>query len=211
METEALRKRGLRLAWFIVGWDVVEGTVAVTAGLLAGSIALVGFGIDSAIEVFAALVVIWQLRRDGKRRYTLALRLIALSFFLLAGYVIYKSVSDLIAANEPDASPVGIILAVVATAVMIPVAVAQKRTGQALGNQVLVAQSNETWVSNYLSISLLVGLGLNALFGWWWADPLVALLISLVAMREGWEAWREARESSEEAEGVEAEGERTRR
>lgn len=204
METEALRKRGLRLAWFIVGWDIVEGTVAVTAGLLAGSIALVGFGIDSAIEVFAALVVIWQLRKDGKQRYTMALRLIALSFFLLASYVTYKSISDLIAANQPDASPVGITLAAVATVVMIPVAIAQKRTGQALGNQVLVAQSKETWVSNYLSISLLVGLGLNALLGWWWADPLVALLISLVAVREGWEAWREARESSREAEGEEA-------
>lgn len=204
METEALRKRGLRLAWFIVGWDVVEGTVAVTAGLLAGSIALVGFGIDSAIEVFAALVVIWQLRKDGKQRYTMALRLIALSFFLLAAYVIYKAISDLINGNQPDASPVGIILASVATVVMIPVAIAQKRTGQALGNQVLVAQSKETWVSNYLSISLLVGLGLNALLGWWWADPLVALLISLVAVREGWEAWREARESSSRAEDEEA-------
>ena len=204
MGTEALRKRGLRLAWFIVGWDIVEGTIAVTAGLLAGSIALIGFGIDSAIEVFAALVVIWQLRRNGKQRYATALRLIAVSFFLLAGYVIYKSVSDLINANEPDPSPVGIILAAVATAVMIPVAIAQKRTGEALGNQVLVAQSNETWVSNYLSISLLLGLGLNALFGWWWADPLVALLISLVAVREGWEAWREARESSKDATGKEA-------
>lgn len=201
METEALRKRGLKLAWFIVGWDTVEGAVAVTAGLVAGSIALVGFGIDSAIEVFAALVVIWQLRSDGKQRYTTALRLIAVSFFLLAGYVIYKSVSDLINTNQPDASPVGIILAAVATAVMIPVAIAQKRTGEALGNQVLVAQSNETWISNYLSISLLFGLGLNALFGWWWADPLVALLISLVAVREGWEAWQDARENDGEREG----------
>lgn len=198
MDSAALRKRGLRLAWFIVGWDIVEGTVAVTAGLLAASIALVGFGIDSAIEVFAALVVIWQLRQDGKQRYATALRLIAVSFFLLAGYVIYKSVSDLINTSQPDASPVGIILAAVATAVMVPVAIAQKRTGEALGNQVLVAQSNETWISNYLSVSLLLGLGLNALFGWWWADPLVALLISLVAVREGWEAWHQA---SEEREG----------
>lgn len=203
METEALRQRGLKLAWFIVGWDVAEGAVAVTAGVLAGSIALVGFGIDSAIEVFAALVVIWQLRRDGEQRYTTALRLIAVSFFVLAGYVIYKSVSDLINTNQPDASLVGIILAAVATAVMIPVALAQKRTGEALGNQVLVAQSNETWISNYLSISLLLGLGLNALFGWWWADPLVALLISLVAVREGWEAWQDAREGDEERENKE--------
>ena len=201
METEALRRRGLTLAWFIVGWDTVEGAIAVTAGLLAGSIALVGFGIDSSIEVFAALVVIWQLRSDGKQRYTTALRLIAVSFFLLAGYVIYKSVSDLINANQPEASPIGIILAAVATAVMIPVAIAQKRTGEALGNQVLVAQSNETWISNYLSISLLFGLGLNALFGWWWADPLVALLISLVAVREGWEAWQAAREDERSERG----------
>ena len=201
MEEESLRRRGLKLAWFIVGWDSVEGAVAVTAGVLAGSIALVGFGIDSAIEVFAALVVIWQLRGDGKQRYTTALRLIAVSFFLLAGYVTYKSVSDLINANQPDVSLVGIVLAAVATAVMIPVAIAQKRTGEALGNQVLVAQSNETWISNYLSISLLLGLGLNALFGWWWADPLVALLISLVAVREGWEAWQDTREDSEEREG----------
>lgn len=201
MDSETSRKRGLRLAWFIVGWDVVEGAIAVTAGLLAGSIALVGFGIDSAIEVFAALVVIWQLRRNGAQRYATALRLIAFSFFLLAGYVIFKSVSDLIEANRPDASPVGIVLAAVATAVMIPVAIAQKRTGEALGNQVLVAQSNETWISNYLSISLLLGLGLNALFGWWWADPLVALLILLVAVREGWEAWHDASEDSEERKG----------
>ena len=115
--------------------------------------------------------------------------------------MIYKSVSELVNAHQPDASLVGIVLAAVATAVMIPVAIAQKRTGEALGNQVLVAQSKETWVSNYLSISLLLGLGLNALFGWWWADPLVALLISLVAVREGWEGWQDAREHNDEREG----------
>lgn len=202
MDREALRRRGLRLAWFIVGWDVVEGTVAVTAGILAGSVALIGFGLDSSIEVFAAVVVIWQLRKDGNDRYATALRLIALSFFLLAAYVGYKSISDLVTGSRPDASVVGIVLSVVATAVMIPVAIAQKRTGEALGNQVLVAQSKETWISNYLSISLLVGLGLNALFGLWWADPLVALAISAVAVREGWEAWEESREGGDEEEKV---------
>lgn len=193
-EKETLRKRGLKLAWFIVGWDLVEGIIAVTAGVIAGSIALIGFGIDSAIEVFAALVVIWQLRRASNGRYKTALRLIAVSFFLLAAYVGYKSISDLIGHEQPDASIIGIVLSIVATAVMIPIAIMQKQTGHALGNKVLIAQSNETWLSNYLSISLLVGLSLNALFGFWWADPTIALLIAAVAAKEGWEAWEEAEE-----------------
>ncbi|OZM76607.1 cation transporter [Pseudonocardia sp. MH-G8] len=186
-----MRSRGLRLAWFIVAWDVVEGAVAVTAGLIAGSIALVGFGLDSAIEVFAALVVIGQLH--GKARYTTALKLIAVSFFALAAYVTVKAVIDLVTQAKPDPSLIGIGLNVVALAVMIPVAIAQRRTGDALGNQVLVAQSDETWISNYLSVSLLVGLGLNAWVGWWWADPVAALVVSAVAVWEGREAWQESR------------------
>lgn len=193
-DKEVLRKKGLKLAWFIVGWDVVEGVVAVTAGIIAGSIALIGFGIDSAIEVFAALVVIWHLRHTSDTRYKTALKLIAASFFVLAAYVGYKSISDLVGQHQPDVSIVGIVLSIVATAVMVPVAIMQKRTGQALGNKVLIAQSNETWLSNYLSISLLVGLSLNALFGLWWADPVIALLIAAVAAKEGWEAWEEANE-----------------
>lgn len=193
-DKETLRKKGLKLAWFIVGWDIVEGIVAVTAGIIAGSIALIGFGFDSAIEVFAALVVIWQLRKASDGRYKTALRLIAITFFILAAYVGYEAISDLIAHERPDASIIGIVLSIVATAVMVPVAIMQKRTGQALGNKVLIAQSNETWLSNYLSISLLVGLSLNALFGLWWADPAIALLIAAVAAKEGWEAWEEASE-----------------
>lgn len=193
-DKEVLRKKGLKLAWFIVGWDLVEGIIAVTAGLIAGSIALVGFGIDSAIEVFAALVVIWQLSKASDGRYKTALKLIAASFFILAAYVGYKSISDLVGHHEPDVSVIGIVLSIVATAVMVPVAIMQKRTGHALGNKVLIAQSKETWLSNYLSISLLVGLSLNAIFGFWWADPAIALLIAAVAAKEGWEAWGEANE-----------------
>ncbi len=124
---EALRRRGQRLAWLIVVWDIIEGAIAVTAGLAAGSIALIGFGIDSVIEVFAAAVVIWQLRAGPRARQRPALRLIAGSFLALAGYVTYKSISDLIGAERPDTSLVGIGLNVVALAVMIPVAVAQRR------------------------------------------------------------------------------------
>jgi divalent metal cation (Fe/Co/Zn/Cd) transporter len=182
------------LAWFIVGWDVIEGVIAVTAGLAAGSIALIGFGIDSTIEVFAAGVVIWQLRGGAHARQRTALRLIAVSFFVLGVYVGFEAARDLITADKAGESVVGIVLNVVALLVMVPVAVVQRRTGRALGNEVLVAQSSETLISNYLSVSLLVGLGLNAAFGLWWADPAVALLIAGIALREGREAWRESGE-----------------
>lgn len=187
-EVEALRRRGLALAYFIVGWDVIEGAIAVTAGFAAGSIALVGFGIDSGIEVVAASVVIWQLRGGAHARQRTALRLIAVTFFVLAAYVGFEGARDLVTSDKAGESIVGIVLNVVALAVMVPVAVAQKATGRDLGNPVLVAQGQQTWLSNYLSISLLVGLSLNALFGWWWADPVVALLIAGIAIHEGREA-----------------------
>ncbi|SEH10452.1 cation transporter [Thermoleophilum album] len=196
-DTERLRRRGLRLAWFIVVWDVIEGGVAVTAGLAAGSIALVGFGIDSTIEVFAAAVVIWQLRGGAHARMHTALRLIAITFFVLAAYVAFESVRDLVGQDKAGESIVGIVLNVVALAVMVPVAIAQRRTGRELENQVLVAQSEETWLSNYLSISLLVGLGLNAAFGLWWADPVAALVVAGIALREGREAWNESRKQDD--------------
>jgi divalent metal cation (Fe/Co/Zn/Cd) transporter len=190
----SLRQRGLRLAYFIIVWDLIEGMVAVTAGVLAGSIALLGFGIDSGIEVFAAAVVVWQLRSGTHAHQSPALRLIALSFFALAAYVSFNSLSDLLSQEKAEPSTIGIVLNIVALLVMVPVARMQRATGKELDNEVLVAQSQETWISNYLSISLLVGLGVNALLGWWWADPLVALLIAGVAAYSGVEAWREAGE-----------------
>jgi divalent metal cation (Fe/Co/Zn/Cd) transporter len=190
----ALRRRGLRYAYFIIVWDVIEGIVAVTAGLIANSIALLGFGIDSGIEVFAASVTVWQLRGGAQARQRTALRLIALTFFALAAYVAYESISDLVSHAKPDPSIIGIVLNVIALIVMVPVAMIQRRTGLALDNEVLIAQSQETWISNYLSISLLVGLGANAVVGWWWADPLVALLVAGIAAYSGIEGWREAQE-----------------
>ncbi|MFF0541041.1 cation transporter [Streptomyces coelicoflavus] len=192
-DENTLVRRGLALAWFIVVWDVIEGAVAVTAGLAAQSIALVGFGIDSAIEVFAAAVVIWQLRGGAQARMRPALRMIALSFYVLAAYVAFESARDLITQDKAGESLVGIILNIVALAVMVPVAIAQQRTGRALGNPVLSAQANETWLSNYLSLSLLAGLGLNIAVGWWWADPLVALIVAGLAAKSGHEAWEESR------------------
>jgi divalent metal cation (Fe/Co/Zn/Cd) transporter len=190
----SLQRRERYLAYFLVIWDVLEGIIAVTAGLLAGSPALVGFGIDSGIEVFAASVTAWQLRSGGQARYITALHLIALSFFALAIYVTFKSINDLVSQQKVETSILGIVLNVVAVAVMVPVVVAQRSAGKALSNQVLIAQSQETWLSNYLSISLLVGLGAYALFGRWWADPIVALLIAGVAVYSGVESRPEAGE-----------------
>lgn len=191
---DKLVRRGLALAWFIVVWDVVEGVVAVAAGIAANSIALIGFGIDSGIEVFAAAVVIWQLKGRAHARQRLALRLIAITFWALAGYVGIESVRDLVTQDKAGESLVGIVLNVVALAAMVPVAVVQRRTGRSLGNPVLIAQSTETWLSNSLSVTVLAGLGLNIILGWWWADPLVGLAVAGLAVWSGRDAWQEAGE-----------------
>jgi len=164
----------------------------VGAGIAAGSIALVGFGLDSLIEVFAASVVLWELRDRHGERESRALRLIAGSFYTLALYVTVEAAWDLTGGREAETSPVGIGLAAVSLAVMPALAVAKRRVGEALGNRVLVADSKETLLCAWLSLILLVGLGLNATVGWWWADPVAALGIAALAVREGREAWEES-------------------
>ena len=195
-QEERLRRRGLRLAWFIVGVGPRRGRDRGGRRPRRRLDRADWIGIDSSIEVFAAAVVIWQLRGGPRARQERALRLIAISFFVLAAYVAIESARDLITQDKASESIVGIVLNAVALAVMVPVAVAQRRTGKALRNEVLVAQSRETWLSNYLSISLLVGLGLNAAAGLWWADPAVALIVAGLAAHSGSEAWREAREQT---------------
>lgn len=192
---DALLRRGLRLAYFTIVWDIVEGVVAVTAGVIAKSIVLIGFGLDSAIEVFASIIVAWQLRRpDSATRHGRALRLIACTFFALGLYVGFESISRLLQHERPEPSIVGIAMNVVALMVMIPVARMKRRTGEALGSKVLVADSAETRLSNYLSINVLAGLALNAGIGWWWADPAAALVIAAFSLWTGWHTWTEARE-----------------
>lgn len=193
---EVLRRRGLRLAALIVIWDVIEGVVAVAAGLASGSVALVGFGIDSGIEVFAASVVLWQLRGGPHARQRPALRAIGVTFFLLALYIAVEAVGALAGGSDAEGSAIGIVLNVVALVVMLPVAVAQWRTGRQLGNDVLVAQAKETWLSNALSVNVLLGLGLDAVLGWAWADPVAALVVAGFAVYAGVDAWREAGEST---------------
>jgi len=178
------------LAWVTIGWNAVEGVIAVGAGIAAGSLALVGFGLDSFIEVFAGGVVLWQLRGVAEERERWALRLIALTFFVLAGYVVVEGVRDLLTGDEAGESTVGIFLAGVSLVVMPLLAWAKLCTGRELGNPVILADSTETALCAYLSAILLGGLVLNAAWGWWWADTLAAFGIAALAVREGREAWR---------------------
>ena len=186
-----LGRRARLLAGASVAYNVVEAVVAVGAGLVAGSVALVGFGLDSTVEVSSGLIVLWQFRHPlPEAREQRALRLMAVSFFALAAYVGVESVRGLLGDGRPDASPVGIGLAVASLLVMPLLSVAQRRTGRALGSQAVVADSTQTLLCTYLSAVLLVGLLLNATLGWSWADPLAGLVIAAVAVKEGREAWR---------------------
>lgn len=187
---DRLQRRARWLAWATVAWNLVEGIIAVGAGVAAGSIALVGFGLDSGVEVFAGCVVLWQLAGVNEDRERRALRLIGLSFFALATYVVAESIRDLVVGGEASESLVGITLGVVSLAVMPALAWTKRRTGRALGNPVVVADSVETALCSYLSAILVAGLVLNATVGWSWADPIAALGIAAIAAREGLEAWR---------------------
>ncbi|SCL71199.1 Cation efflux family protein [Micromonospora citrea] len=188
----ALSRRSLWLAYATAGYNLLEGLVAVAAGAAASSTALVGFGLDSFVEVSSAAVLIWQFRsRVPEERERLALRLIGVSFFALAAWVTVDAVRSLLAAGgDADASPVGIGLAVASLIVMPLLVRAKRRTGRELGSATVLADSTQTMLCTYLSAVLLVGLVLNAVWGWSWADPVAALVIAGVAVKEGVAAWR---------------------
>jgi divalent metal cation (Fe/Co/Zn/Cd) transporter len=187
---ETLRRRGLLLEYATIGWNVLEAGVAIWAGVAANSIALIAFGFDSLIEVFAAGVVVWEFRGVGQERTRRALRLIALSFFVLAAYVVVEAVRDLIVGSEAEESVAGLILAAASLAIMPVLGLAKRQTGRALNSRTLIADATETLLCSYLSAILLVGLLLNATLGLWWADPVAAIGIAYLALREGLEAWR---------------------
>lgn len=186
-----LNRRSLHLAYATAGYNLLEGVVAVTVGAAASSVALLGFGLDSFVEVSSALVVIWQFRsRVPEHRELLALRLIAVSFFALAAWVTLDAVRTLLGGDHAETSPVGIGIAAVSVVVMPALVWAKRRTGRELGSTTVVADSMQTMLCAYLSAIVLVGLLANATLGWWWADPAAALLIAAAAVREGVEAWR---------------------
>lgn len=188
---QRLGRRAQLLAATSVTYNVVEAVIAISAGLLAGSVALVGFGLDSVVEVSSGLIILWQFRHPmPQSRERTALRLMTFSFFALAAYVSFESVRALLGTHEPESSSVGIALAAASLAIMPFLSWAQRRTGRALGSNAVVADGTQTLLCTYLSAVLLVGLLLNATLGWTWADPLAGLVIAAIAVREGRQAWR---------------------
>lgn len=186
-----LHRRVRWIVGFTIGYNVIEAIVAITAGAIASSAALIGFGLDSIIEVFSAAAVAWQFTRSDPERWEkVTVRLIALAFFALAVYVIVDSALSLAGVNDVDHSPLGITIATTSLLVMPALAWVERRTGRELGSASVVADSKQLLLCVYLSASVLVGLLLNTLFGWEWADAVAALVIAGFAIREGIEAWR---------------------
>lgn len=190
---DRLVRRGVALEIFTLSWMTVEGAIAVAAAIAAGSVALMAFGIDSVIEFVAAVAVLQAFRAEqagrshsgGEQR---ALRVIGVTFFLLAAYIVADAAYTLIAASKPDSSVAGVAVSAAALAVMPPLSVFKRRTGGALGSQMLMADAAESRFCAYLSATVLVGLLLNVSVGWWWADPVAALAVVPLVIKEGLEA-----------------------
>jgi divalent metal cation (Fe/Co/Zn/Cd) transporter len=186
---ESDTRRGRRLEYFTLGWNLTEAVVGIGAGVMAGSIALVGFGVDSIIESFSGASLLWRLQshETGEKREQLALKLVGISFFVLAAYVAIDAAKTLVQREPPDTSIVGMCLAAVSIVVMPLLARAKRRVAARLNSRALVADSRQTDLCAYLSGILFVGLALNALFGWWW-DSIAAILMVPIITREGIEA-----------------------
>ena len=193
-----LRAYALRLEYLSIGWNVIEGVVAVAAALSAGSVALLGFGIDSFVETASAAILVWRLRAEAGARDRAAIerldrrahRLVGLSLFLLAAWVVLDASLTLWERERPRASLVGIVLTAVSIVLMMALARAKRRAAAALESRALAADSFQTTACWWLSVVTLAGIGLNAAFGWWWADPVAALAMTIFLVREGREAWR---------------------
>ena len=182
-------QRGRRLEYLTIGWNSLEAVIAIGAGAVAGSIALVGFGFDSVIEVSSGAILLWRLLGDEQRE-KIALRLVGISFLALAAYVAFDAVKSLWLRDAPDESRIGIALAALSLIIMPILARAKRKVAANLNSRALAADSRQTDICAYLSAILLAGLGLNALFGWWWADPFAALIMTPIIIKEGIEALR---------------------
>lgn len=187
-DAERLRQRAVRLEYFTVGWMIVEAGVALSAGVSASSIALVGFGLDSVIEIVAAVALLWRLTRHHSQEAhaeTRARQVVGLTFFALSGYIAYESLGDLWFKRVPETSFIGIVLAVIVLIIMPILGLAKRRVSSSLNSRALAAESMQTLCCAYFSATLLVGLALNRWLGWWWADPAAALMMAAVMIREG--------------------------
>lgn len=194
-DRQTLIGRALAIEWLLIVYNVIEMAAAETFGILAGSIALVGFGLDSFVEVSAASILVWRLRMERAGRpheaaERKALRFVGITFFALAAYVGYRSIADLVAGEPPLPSLPGIVLAALSVVLMPFLGAWKLGIAKKLGSRALRADAMETIVCAYLSVALLAGLGLNALWGWWWADPAAALCMVPLMLKEGWEGVR---------------------
>jgi divalent metal cation (Fe/Co/Zn/Cd) transporter len=188
-------RRGLRLEYATIAYNILEGLIAIISGLFAGSIALVGFGVDSVIEVTSGLGLVWRLHSDGKpaereRAERLSLRIVGVCFIALATYVAVDALASLVRSEAPDESIPGIVLATASLIIMPLLARAKRRVAARIGSAALTADARQTQLCTYLSAILLGGLLLNAVFGWWWADPVAALIMAPIIAKEGVDALR---------------------
>ena len=197
-------KQGLRLEYFTVGYNVLEAIIAIALGSLSNSIALIGFGLDSIVESLSGLVLIWRLQQSNlsaaaeaqiERRAT---QFVAITFGILFVYVLFESVQKLVTQEVPDPSIGGIVLAIASLIIMPLLSWRKYKVGQAMNSKALIADSKETLVCSWLSLALLLGLGLNALFGLWQADPIAGFAIAGFLAKEGWEVWEEANEADDD-------------
>ena len=193
-----LHKRALKLSYFTVAYNIAEGIASIAAGFWAGSIALVGFGLDSFIESMSGSIMIWRFRKHGKlsaeeegKIEKKAVKLVAITFFVLGGYVLFESVKKLLLREIPDPSIIGIIIAIVSIVVMPILFYLKYKTGKQIKSRSLIADSKETLACMFLSAALLVGLGLNYLYGFWQADPIVGLIIVAYLTKEGYSTLKE--------------------
>jgi cation diffusion facilitator family transporter len=194
-----LYRSGLRLEYFTVAYNVAEAAASILFGILAGSIALVGFGLDSVVESLSGGILIWRLRQHDRcsqeaeeKIEKRAMRFVAVSFFTLGACILYEAVNKLVRGEVPEASMPGIIIALASIIIMPLLALRKQRVGKAIGSQALVADSKETLACAALSVALLLGLGANYLFGFWQADPIAGLVIVIFLVREGAEVWQES-------------------
>lgn len=188
---ETLRRRIRWIVTATIAYNVVEAIVAIGSGVAASSTALIGFGLDSVIEVLSAAAVAWQFtRKDPERWEKPTLRVIAVSFFLLAAWVAVNALLSLVGVVKPEHSTVGIVLTALSVLIMPLLSLAEYRTGRALGSATAIADSRQTLICAALSVAVLLGLVANSLLGWWWADSIAALVIVVFAVREGIEAWQ---------------------
>jgi divalent metal cation (Fe/Co/Zn/Cd) transporter len=186
----SLVRRAFLLLYLTIAWNALEGAVAIAAGLSAGSVALVAFGLDSSVEVLASIVVVWELHAPDRTGEPLALRLIGLGYIVVALYVAWDTVNALTTGNRPAASPAGAVFLAATVAVMVGLGLGKIRVGRAIDSPTVQADGRFSLVDAALAGTVMVGLVLTAVLGWWWADAVLAGLISILALREGLELWR---------------------